>query len=302
MELQYDVIVVGNYTIDLIFTGLPHFPVLGEDTVGTGFGMIPGEAYTSAVAMHRLGLKVGWAADFGNDVLSRLALEFVRAEGLDEALFIHHDRPLRRLSAAASFPEERGFMTYYDPDPQPPAAFYAILSASARALYVPGLYAGPDFEAFAQLIKSKAIKLIMDGNCDRRDNLENPGVRKAITLADVFLPNVREICQLTGESDPETALRILASLGPLVAIKAGADGSYALEEGQLLHAPAIPVSPIDTTGAGDLFSSAFTKAWLDGRPLLECLRWGNIAGGLSTLKHGGTGERITCKEIETWLE
>lgn len=301
MNCDYDILVAGNYSIDLVFTGLPRFPVLGEDTIGTGFGMIPGESYTSAVAMHRLGLKVGWAADFGNDPLSKLALEFVRAEGLDESLFVFHDRPLRRISVAASFPEDRAFMTYYDPDPQPPAALPALLTKTARALFVPGLYYGPDFELFAGLARQKNIQLLMDGNSDRHATLENPAVRRAIETVDVFLPNAREARQLTGEEDLEQALRRLARLGPRVAIKDGARGCYALEGEKVLHSPAIPVTPVDTTGAGDCYSAGFARAWLTGCPIEECLRWGNIVGGLSTLQWGGTGKVVTCKEVEEWL-
>ena len=111
MSGAFDVLVAGNYSLDLIFTGLPQFPELGKDVVGTGFEMIPGEAYNSVVALHRLGVKVGWAADFGNDEFSRFALDRARQEGLDESLFVHHSQPLRRISAAASFPDERAFMT-----------------------------------------------------------------------------------------------------------------------------------------------------------------------------------------------
>ena len=302
MDRDYDILVVGNYSIDLIFTGLPRFPVLGEDTVGTGFDMLPGESYTSAVAMHRLGLKVGWAADFGSDPLSMLALERVRAEGLDESLFIHHDRPLRRISAAASFPEDRAFITYYDPDPQPPAALPALLSATARALLVPGLYYGTDFDLFAGLAHEKDIRLLMDGNSDRQASLENPAVRRAIESVDVFLPNASEARQLSGEQDLEQALRRLAGLGPRVAIKDGPRGAYAWDQDGVLHEPAIPVTPVDTTGAGDCFSAGFAKAWLGGRSLRECLRWGNIMGGLSTLQWGGTGQVVTCQEVEEWLK
>ena len=33
---RYDVIVVGGYFVDLIFNGLPQFPVLGKEIVGSG--------------------------------------------------------------------------------------------------------------------------------------------------------------------------------------------------------------------------------------------------------------------------
>lgn len=301
MKDSYDVLVVGSYSIDMVFTGLPRFPVMGEDTIGTGFDMLPGEAYTSAIAMHRLGLKVGWAADFGNDAFSRMALEAARAEGLDEALFVHHSRPLRRVSAAASYPEDRAFITYYDPDPVPPAGLKALASASSRSLYVPGLFYGPSFDLALPLVRLKKMKVIMDGNSDQNARLENPAVKRALKSVDVFLPNLKEAIQISGENNLEDAIRSLAAFTSLVVIKDGANGAYACQGSQIQHVPAIPVTPVDTTGAGDCFSAGFTAAYLSGRSIRECLQWANIVGGLSTLKWGGTGQKVTCEQVETWL-
>lgn len=302
--MKYDVIVVGGYSIDLVFTGLPHFPELGKDTVCTGFEMIPGEAYTPAVVLHRLGLKIAWAADFGNDDFSRLALRFARAEGLSEEWFSFHDRSLIRISVAASLPKDRAFMTYYDPDPEIPAGLKAVLRSSTRSVYIPGLFFGPLFETASLVIKTKRIKIIMDGNSGNLPtctNLNQRPVREALKKVDVFLPNATEACNLTGETDIEKAARLLSEYCPLVVIKNGAEGAIAYNQERLFHVPAIKVTPLDTTGAGDCFSAAFAAAWLKDRPLLECIRWGNIAGGLSTLKAGGTGYRITTAEIASWL-
>ncbi|MCJ7532966.1 MAG: carbohydrate kinase family protein, partial [Anaerolineales bacterium] len=80
---RYDIIVAGDYFVDLVFTGLPKLPELGEEVFGTGFEMLPGGSYNTVVAMHRLGLKVGWAADFGNDRFSRFVLDYAENEKLD---------------------------------------------------------------------------------------------------------------------------------------------------------------------------------------------------------------------------
>lgn len=297
----YDILVAGDYNIDLIFAGLARFPKLGKDTRGSGFAMLPGEAYTSAIAMHRLGLKVGWAANFGNDDLSQMALDFIRREGLDESLFVLFPKSYRRVSAAASFTEERAFMTYYDPEPGPPAALKAIATASARAFYLPGLYYGPFFKAGMQILRLKKMKVIMDGNIGEDVTLEERAVRAAIQAVDVFLPNAREARLLSGEEDLERALFILGKLCPLVVVKDGCRGAYAIQKGETVHVPSIPVTPLDTTGAGDCFSAGFVKAWLAERPLLECLRWGCIAGALSTLGLGGTGFHVSTQAVEKWL-
>ena len=295
--MRYDVLVVGDYTIDLIFAGLPGLPESGREVTGNQFAQLPGESYTSAVAMHRLGLRVGWAADFGDDDLSALALRYVRAEGLDEALFVHHKRPYRRVSVAASLPDDRAFITYYDPVPAQPAALKALVTARARALYVPGYYSGALFNAGRWLVRAKRMQLIMDGNMTADLTLESPGVRRTLAQVDVFLPNAREARQLTGQTDLEQAARQLAALGPLVVVKNGAVGAFACQADRLWHAPALPITPVDTTGAGDCFSAGFVKARLMGRPVGECLQWANIVGGLSTLGLGGTGQRVTAEDV-----
>jgi sugar/nucleoside kinase (ribokinase family) len=305
MALDFDVIVVGSYSVDLIFVGLPEFPQLGKDIVGSDFKMTPGEAYITAVSLHRLGIHVGWATDFGNDEFSLFALKCAREEGLDESLFVKHERPLRRISAAASFPHERGFMTYYDPDPQLPAAIPALIKAQARIVFVPGLYTGDFLRLGKKLIHSKKMLLVMDGNSSSGNILgqekQCKTIREAIESSDIFLPNASEARRMTGEQDTHGALSKLGELCPVVVIKDGANGSYSCVKSEIMHVPAIQVDPIDTTGAGDNFNAGFLCAWLDGNPIEICLKWGNIVGGLSTTELGGTTRKITRDLVRTFL-
>lgn len=45
----------------------------------------------------------------------------------------------------------------------------------------------------------------------------------------------------------------------------------------MIYEPAIPVSAVDTTGAGDVFRAAFIHAMLQGEPPHEMLRFANAA-------------------------
>jgi sugar/nucleoside kinase (ribokinase family) len=305
MPSNFDVLVAGSYSVDLIFSGLPDFPKLGMDLIGTGFEMTPGEAYISAVSMYRLGLKVGWAADFGDDEFSRFALEHVKAEGLDDSLFVVHKRPYRRISVAASYPEDRAFITYYDPDPQLPAVISALLKTNSKILYVPGLYYGDLVWASLQLLHAKRTKLVMDGNSSKGDiyshSKDSKAIRKAIQNTDIFMPNSQEAIRLTGEQNIEAAIHCLGELCRLVVVKDGVNGAYAFTDGQLTHVPAIAINAIDTTGAGDNYNAGFLRAWLDELSIEDCLKWGNIVGGLSTTALGGTTRYITCEEVREIL-
>ena len=299
---MYDVIVVGDYCLDLVFTGLPKFPELGVEVVASAFCMTPGGAYIPVAALHRLGLRVGWAGDFGDDDFSRFVLERARQDGLDPALFVHHQRSLRQITVAASYPHDRAFIAYYDPAPSVPAAIKALATATARAVYLPGIAFGPLFEAGRLLVRAKGMRLIMDGNSHEHVVLADPAVHRAVGSVDLFLANSLEVRRLSGEAELAGAMAALAKRVPLLVVKDGARGAWACAGGEVLHEPPIVVTPLDTTGAGDCFNAGFIAAWLEGRPLQECLRWGNVVGGLSTERMGGTERVVTRAEVEEVLK
>lgn len=303
MSRTYDALVLGDYCLDLVFTGLPKLPELGVEVVASGFDYLPGGGgYTCAVALARLGIKVGWAVDFGDDPMSAFVRRRAIEEGLDVALFIDHARPLRRITVAASFPEDRAFLAFYDPDPPVPAAVRALAATSPRLVFVPGIYHGPLLLPARALMRLRGVTLVMDGNSTEDTHLGVASVRQAIGAADLFLPNALEARRLTGEADLERAMARLLEFCPLVVIKDGARGAWACARGGArVHAPAIAVEPLDTTGSGDAFDAGFLAAWLEGKSLETCLAWGNIVGGLSTLGPGGTAVCTTRRDVESRL-
>ncbi|MGB9672647.1 MAG: carbohydrate kinase family protein [Anaerolineales bacterium] len=301
MAKQYDVIVVGDYCLDLIFSGLPSFLELGKEVVARDFAMVGGGTYNTAVALHRLGVKVGWATDFGNDLFSKLVLEMAEKDGLDNALFVQHTIPLRRITVSASLSNDRAFVAFYDDGPTIPAAIKALTSASAKVLYIPALYTGPAFDLGLPLVRARHIQIVMDGNSYDDAVLKDPKVRKALKNCTIFMPNRAEACRITALDNLEQAMYKLGELIPLVVVKDGANGAFACQDGKIIHVDSIPVHPVDTTGAGDCFNAGFLKAWLEGQPLEECLRWGNIVGGLSTLGYGGSGKIITEQDVRAYL-
>lgn len=298
---QYDVLSLGDYYIDYIFTGLPSFPELGKEVFSQKFAAVPGGSFNSVVAMHRLGLKVGWAGDFGNDSFSVQVMEAAKKEGLDCSLFVIHKQSLQKITVSASYADDRAFISYCDPDTSLPAGIKRLPTTSARVLFLPGLYVGSFFEAGSKIARLKGMKLVMDGNSSHETLVNTPGLKKALSLLDVFLPNAREARRMTGLDDIEAAIRQLGELCRLVVVKDGANGSYACQNKTLTHASGMKVEPVDTTGAGDCFNAGFITAWLEGKPLEACLKWGNVVGALSTMELGGTGRVITRDEVEKCL-
>jgi sugar/nucleoside kinase (ribokinase family) len=68
----------------------------------------------------------------------------------------------------------------------------------------------------------------------------------------------------------------------------GAKGAI-VQQGVHRHdIPAVSVTPVDVIGAGDSFNAGFLHKYVLGRPLAECLVYGNLAAACSTTKPGGT--------------
>ncbi|MGW4782801.1 carbohydrate kinase family protein [Streptomyces sp. NPDC004230] len=105
---------------------------------------------------------------------------------------------------------------------------------------------------------------------------------------DVLLPSRDEARLLTGLPDPEDAAAKLSRQVPLVVAKQGAQGALVATQGAVrARVPAVPVSPRDTTGAGDAFTGVFLAALLAGAEPEEAAAQGCRAGALAVTTVGG---------------
>ena len=96
-------------------------------------------------------------------------------------------------------------------------------------------------------------------------------------------------------------LQALAAYTPIVVIKDGKGGSHLQNAEGRLHAAALEVKVMDTTGAGDNFDSGFLYGLLHAYSLQQCLLAGNICGGLSACGFGGTSTSATEEELHQYL-
>ena len=295
-----DVLILADYFCDIIITGLPEPPRIGADIFGDGMDFMPGGAYILATALHRLGVKSRWLGQFGNDILSRFVLEEAKREGIDTSLFRIYDFPLRSLSVAFSFVHDRGFISYTDPFPEYQVKDVIVEQKPQWVVNIP-FNGSPEASAFIDFIHAYGAKVFVDCQYTTTTLAAEPGLIDTLRKVDVFAPNRSEAQQLTGESDPAQAAALLAQYCPLVIVKAGQQGAYAQAGQQSWHSSALNVEVVDTTGAGDAFNAGFLAALLRDLPLETCLRYGNICGGLSTTKRGGTTAVPTLEELEKYL-
>ncbi len=303
MELKprFDILVPGHYFCDVIFTGIPTFPALGSEIYCAGLNVVAGGVMNTVVALRRLGVNVGWVGTIGDDFFSRFALERAVAEGIDTSLLERSSAPVQRVTVSLSYPEDRAFVTYVDPTTdRVDLVLKALDKADFPHVHFSGLVVEPQVPEMIAACHARGISVSMD--CQHRPyTLNDPLVPEILSQLDLFMPNAGETLQLTGETDLDRAISVLADLTPVVLVKQGGKGARIVRGDEDYSAPALAITPLDTTGAGDVFNAGFLSAYLSGHDLPTCLRWGNYCGGMSTLGYGGTSTAPTREQLDAWL-
>ncbi|MGB9920480.1 MAG: carbohydrate kinase family protein [Moorellales bacterium] len=102
----------------------------------------------------------------------------------------------------------------------------------------------------------------------------------------VFVTRAELELLLPGEDETAAAQRIL-DLGPeVVVVKRGAGGSVIFTRREEIVVPAVPVTAVDTTGAGDVYDAGFLAGLLLGLPLASCGRLAAAAAAQSITGRG----------------
>lgn len=296
------VLVWGNYFCDVIFNGLPRFPSLGTEIYTEGLQIVPGGVMNTVVALQRLQVETGWLGAVGTDIFSRYVLEWAENEHVDTSLLVRLNEPLQRVTVALSYPDDRSFVTYVDapPDLIPRLAEIAH-SGDYTHIHFTGLLVDSRLPPILRAMRDGGLHVSMD--CQHREEtLQSPGVQDTLKTIDLFMPNAPEAMRLTHTNTLDDAVARLKQIVPQLVIKNGKDGALAIDGDETCSVPALPVTPIDTTGAGDVFNAGFLAGLLRGKSLERCLQWGNICGAAATQGFGGADPAPHLQTVLDQLE
>nr|AFD03132.1 sugar kinase [uncultured bacterium W5-77b] len=94
---------------------------------------------------------------------------------------------------------------------------------------------------------------------------------------DIVFANELEAKALTGLDEESTCDR-LAEICDIVVILMGRDGCWVRRREKKVHCQAYPVTPLDSTGAGDAFAGGFLHGYLEGRSLEASAHYGALLG------------------------
>ena len=125
-----------------------------------------------------------------------------------------------------------------------------------------------------------------------------------LDTVDLLLLNEVEGNDLTGCTEPQAILDGLMQRYPQTAVvlTLGADGAYYRDAQQQLYHPAVPVTAVDTTAAGDTFTGYFLAAWLPGGDAAHALRLAAHAAALAVTRPGAGASIPEAEEAAAFMD
>ena len=268
---MFDVCVVGSANLDLVVT-TARLPGPGETVSGHGYAEhAGGKGLNQAVAAARAGATCAFSAALGDDDAGSQLAEVLVAEGVDTTLVQRivgtpTGRALITVDGKAEntivvVPGANGAIA---PAPPPPArVVIAQLEIPIDVVQ----------QAFADAVAAGATTIL------------NPA--PAHEVPDDLLRNTRIVIPNQHERDHLGGTDRLFRLGvELVVTTLGGDGVEVTSPQGRTVVPPFPVTPVDTTGAGDAFCGAFAASLAFGATLGDAVRFAAAAGALATTKAG----------------
>ncbi len=128
---------------------------------------------------------------------------------------------------------------------------------------------------------------------------KNPDpIMEILQNTDILILNREEAEELSGTSYQEAADKLIQKHGiEILAITLGDKGCIVADKNECHLIPAYKVRVVDTTGAGDAFTTGFLYGYLKGKKLEECGRLGNKVAAYCIQRKGAIEGLPTEKEL-----
>ncbi len=299
--MRANVVVVGSANADLVLD-IDHRPRAGETILGSDIVVTPGgKGANQAVAAGLLGGQVAFVGCVGDDSHGALLRGSLTRAGVDVS-------QLRTVEGASGHA-----IIMVTPDGENSI----IVSPAANRQVTPELLAGCAelWRRAAVVVLQLEIPLVSVEYLARE--AEDAGARVVLNLApaavlasevlavaDPLVVNESEAAFLMSAAgrrlpaDPLAAARELRGLGPRsVVLTLGARGVVLDDGAEHVHVPALPVTVVDTTGAGDAFVGALAVGLAQAGSLTVAVERAVAVAALTVGRRGAQASYPTREEL-----
>lgn len=298
------ILMVGSIMMDLILQ-MERVPDPSESVLGDSYKNAGGgKGSNSAVAASRVGADVAVYCTLGQDANGEALKGMLEAEGMD----IDYMQLVENQSTgmAVILLEESGMnriIIYKGAnDATAPDALAGAFAKAPQAVMMQLEIPLETNVAALEMAREKGIITCLDAGPAQDYPLEK---MKGLTI---LSPNETETKALVGilPVDEDTCLEASRKLierahCQYVVLKMGDKGSYIYGEGIQEMVPPYTVDCVDPTAAGDAFTGALVKMYVETGDILAAAKYANAVGGLACTKLGAQPSLPTAEEVDAFL-
>lgn len=303
--MKPSIVVIGSSNTDMVIK-TAHLPVPGETILGGTFFMnAGGKGANQAVAAARLNGQVTFVTKIGDDVFGKKSIQLYNDEGVDTSY----------ISVDNNLPSGVALITVDDNGEN-----CIVVASGANAALNPAdinnanMALGEASIILVQLeIPLETVKHI--AGVAVKNNIQlvlNPAPAcplpdEILSAVSIITPNKKEAEMLTGctITDMDTAMqaaKLLADKGiKTVIITLGAEGALILADDDYTIVPALSVSAVDTTAAGDIFNGALVVAISEQHSISQAVQFANNAAAISVTRLGAQASAPHRNEVEALM-
>jgi ribokinase len=290
-----EIVVLGSANMDLVVRQ-PRLPEPGETMFGSSFTTVPGgKGLNQAIAAARVGGDVAFLGAVGGDAFGRELRETLAAAGVDTDAIALVERPTGTAHIAVLDGGENAIVVVPDANgvelPLDDVQREAI--RAARYLVVQFERPLPLVAAAVAFARSVGVTTVVT------PAPVLPLPEGFLEQVDILVPNAAEARALAGIDDEADAARALSEQVGTVVVTRGARGALVARGGDIVAEVAShPVTPVDTTGAGDTFTGVLVARLAAGDAESEALRAASVAAALATTRAGASTSMPSWAEVE----
>lgn len=292
--------------------------IAGDQSNSRFTKFLGGATVNVAAGVARLGAASSFITVTGENETS----EFVRNELAEEGVDLSFSQIVPEKEVSGVYVHllennERHFERYVDVTPDIQVDFSAIKNEIIHETSVFHFCSGTLFHPIAlgttrkivENMKESNVLISFDANIRPLRWSSEESCRETISsffnMVDILKLTEEELFFLTETTSIEDGIKSMQQYNiEALLITIGAEGTYAVLHGEVVHVPVEKVIPVDTTGAGDAFvAGILSKIYLEGHPStkedwIRYIAFSNRLGGICATKPGALSAMPRLKDLQ----
>ena len=289
------ILVAGSANLDFVVRA-SHIPAPGETVLGFDFKTFPGgKGANQAVACARTGgSSTQMVLGLGADAFAAPLEESLNAAGVQLHIKRMAGQPTGTAficvsddgeNAITVAPGANNALTAADLPPLAGASHLLLQLETPLATVI----------AYAKAAKAQGVVVALNAAPAQALPAE------LLSAIDILMVNEGELASISHHNGNVTECLERIDV-PCVVVTLGSQGALARVDGQIFKQSAFPVTPVDTTGAGDTFCGVLVAALSQGQSVPMALRMACAAGALACTRPGAQSSIPTQLELQTFLK